>query len=91
MFIVVSKNNVYVLFFFSFVGEEMKWAVNEMRVLYSIQVGLSTLPSPALKLSYIIRIRSNVSSTHPRTLNFRNVGRRRHNQAFALQTRRAHV
>jgi hypothetical protein len=24
----------------SFVGEEMKWAVNEVHVLYSIQVGL---------------------------------------------------
>ena len=33
-------------------------------VLYSIQVDLSTLPSPALRLSYIIRIRSSVSSTH---------------------------
>ena len=44
-----------------FVGA-MKWA--EVHALYSIQVGLSTLPSPALKPSYIIRIRSNVSSTH---------------------------
>ena len=40
LYLVNSKNNVYVAFF-TFVGA--KWAVN---VLYSIQLGLSTLSHP---------------------------------------------
>jgi len=60
-FIVLSKNNVHVAFFFSMVrGNEVGG-----HELYSIQVGLSTLPSPPVELSYIIRIRPNVSTMHP--------------------------
>ncbi len=42
----------------------MKWAINEVHVLYSIQFDHSTPSLPALKPSHIIKVGFYVSSSH---------------------------